>query len=100
MFMATQNQMIDPNWRSLTTTKRDILIALGAHGPLTGAELTRGIPDIHEKRVYKHLPDLREQGLVTYQGNRNARKNDLTDAGNELLFRALSKKLRNIATDA
>jgi len=97
--MAQQDWLIAPEWRGLTAPKRDILIALAANGPLTGAELTRGIPDLHEKRVYKHLPDLRERELVKYHGQRNARKNNLTDAGEELLQRALIANLWSIATD-
>jgi predicted transcriptional regulator len=86
---------IDSDWRELSAAKRDILIELARHGPLTGRALAERI-DRHEKRVYVHLPELRDEGLIGDDGDRNRHDNRLTIKGQALVNRAYVAPAREL----
>jgi predicted ArsR family transcriptional regulator len=86
---------IDSEWRDLSAAKRDILIMLARDGPLTGQGLAERI-DRHEKRVYIHLPELRNEGLIGDDGDRNRHDNRLTVEGKALVNRAYVAPAREL----
>lgn len=77
-------------WRSLSALQRDVLIVLAQDGPATGAAVNRALDRDYERRgpVHDTLQKLRAKGYVETEPADDpgeAKTNELTDAGRDLL---------------
>jgi len=94
--------LIDPDWRDLSSYKRDLLVALAADGPATGVTLherVRADAAKNPARTYSHLTDLVDMGLVRREDSETdgrERVNHLTDDGRDLVERGVAEPSKRI----
>jgi Fe2+ or Zn2+ uptake regulation protein len=76
---------LDAEWRRLSANRRDVLVALAAVGPASGAAVHRWIRGEGEPQTQpttqRHLSDLADRGYVARDHQGGCVENRLTDEG-------------------
>jgi predicted transcriptional regulator len=95
-----EQQVIDPQWRELNATKRDILMALARGGPANGADIhrrLRGHEPQTEGTTHRNIQWLTNKGLITRDPvNDKAYQCELSEDGVALLRRGVLKPAAEI----
>lgn len=88
--------VIPGDWRELYARERDVLVAIALEGPGNGVEIHQRIEGSrsmdNRPSTYRNLGKLEDHGYVSRRAkNRNEYEYYLTDAGRDLLGRAMVK---------
>lgn len=81
-------------WQELSAGRRDVMLVLAVHQPMSGAEIQRALDPPHDHRAItnQHLAELEERGLVAREQSdewNGTVANSLTDDGADLLTEAI-----------